>query len=257
MPFSRVDFHPQRLYPRYARLAATSARSRTTFKVFRSTFSLAWDPTSTESERITAEEFATTQLAIIGYPRTGTTFLQFAMEQETLFHGNVFKNHDPFSIRYLSSLGMPVLVPLRNPVDTCISWSFYNQDPVNRKSAVRRLASYIAWHRVAQRKVTLENVYPIRFEDFTRDLSCIPSPLLTRIGIPSTYQPIPIQSVKIKFAESQNNLDLSIQMANNPTDARLRETQPYRAVYEDLSHHRLMLKAQRIYRELCAVAANI
>jgi len=251
VPSSELDFHPQKLFPRYSRLAATSALSNLGFSAFRRTLPFAWDQKNTESERLLPQYLGSTPLAIVGYPRTGTTFLQFALEKEMNSGGQIFKNHDAFSIEYLSSRGIPVLIPVRDPRDTCISWSFYNKDKLSRKSALSRLASYLAWHRIAHQYIAHENVFSIPFIAFSQQLACIPIHILQKLEISSSLDVSQTTGLMSDFHAIQNDLKLDLRVSNTPSAARQQATESYKKIYDQLSGHRLMTKAQNLYEEFC------
>ena len=251
MPSSELNFHPQKLFPRYSRLAATSALSNFGFSAFRRALPFAWDQKNIESERLLPQYLGSTPLAIVGYPRTGTTFLQFALEREMNSRGQIFKNHDAFSIGNLSLRGIPVLIPVRNPRDTCISWSFYNKDKFSRKSALRRLASYLAWHRIAHRYIAHENVFPIPFDAFSQQLGFIPNNILQKLEISSSLEVSQTTGLMNDFHSIQNDLNLDLRVSNTPSAARQQATQSYKEIYDHLSGHRFMTKAKNLYEEFC------
>lgn len=247
-----LGFHPQKLYPRYAKLAAVAARTKPTFELFRATLPFAMSSRPAQTDKVNDQVLADTAIAIIGFPRTGTTFLHFALEGICANVHSVYKNHNVRAIPLFSSIGTPVLVTPRNPLDTCISWSFYHQDDVAEALAIRRLNTYLAWHRILKRKISSPVVHLVNFDDFTSTLDNLPKDIWDRIDAPVPSAATDISSLRDELSYQQKSEGMALEVRNTPSAARESATLGYRELYAQLEQHQVMRKCNSIYEELSA-----
>jgi len=247
-----LDFHPQKLYPRYAKLAAVAARTKPTFELFRATLPFAMDSRPAQTDKVNDQVLADTAIAIIGFPRTGTTFLQFALEDTYAYFNSIYKNHNVRSIPLFSSIGTPVLITLRSPMDTCISWSFYNQDDVTKALAISRLNTYLAWHRILKRKISSPVVHLVNFDDFTSTLDNLPKDIWDRIGAPVSIAARDTSSLRHELSYQQKSQGMALEVGNTPNSARESAALGYRELYAQLEQHQVMRECNSIYEELSA-----
>ena len=165
-----VTFHPQRLYPRFASTLDYASRSRL---LTRPTIHLLspWvfsDDTST-SENPTQLELADSVAAVCAFPRTGSTFLQAALEAYLAKPGGVWKSHDALALERYHEAQLDIVCPIREPSTTVESWSVYNSDPPSRTLLRERLHTYIAWHRIVSHFDNKGDLIFVDFDSFTKD----------------------------------------------------------------------------------------
>lgn len=245
-----IDFYPQKLYPRFSRLAAVSARNRNTFRMFRKSMPISMDASSSKNEIFCESLRPQTSLAVIGFPRTGTTFLQYAIEQQSGKPGSVFKTHEPLSIRSIAGFQIPVLVPIRNPIDTCISWSYYNHDEPTQRMALHRLATYLAWHRILERKLALPGVHLVGFDSFTHDIGRLPKSVNSLMGLSEGSKVDLTHHLLENFTMKQQIDAQPLAFQNAPTTMRKDAAAKYRDVFLEVTDHRIARKSFELYSEL-------
>lgn len=208
------------------------------------------DTASTGSEKFTEAVRHRTALAVVGFPRTGTTFLRYAIEQQSGKPGSVFKTHEPLIIRSIAGFQTPVLVPIRNPIDTCISWSYYNHDEPTKRMALHRLATYLAWHRILERKLALPGVQLVGFDSFTHDIGRLPKSVNLLMGLNEGSEVELTQHLLQDFTMQQEMDAQPLEFQNAPTPKRREAASRYREVFLEVTDHRIARKSFELYSEL-------
>ena len=161
----RPHFHPQRLHPRYGGLVNVASQLPGGLATVCSTLGhFIFDQQPAGSENPSAADLRAAVVAICGFPRTGTTFLQEAASQVIGAPERCWKNHDPFSIPAYINAGLLTLIPLRDPISTISSWSLYNNDPPSIARKRSRLLAYTAWHRAVRKYTKSPQVMFINFD---------------------------------------------------------------------------------------------
>jgi hypothetical protein len=243
-------FHPQRLHPAYARLAQFAAQSPTRFIRFHRRFPRAWDRTPSYSEDFDLRNAAKYAVAVIGFPRTGTTYLQYAMQEWLIREDQVFKNHDVLVIPAFLDVNIEVFVTLRDPIKTCASWSFYNNDPLLKSRARHRLRTYIAWHQLLMNLIPEPGLHLLEFNEFTESLQPVTSALSQVTAVNSHAAAVTVQQVRTDLYRSQVAEGAPLHTRNTPSRHRSLEAAPYYQLYESLTRTPVARKATRIFQQL-------
>lgn len=158
-------FHPQRLHPRYGGLVNLASQLPGGLATVCTTLNrFIFDQQPAGSENPTASDLRAAVVAVCGFPRTGTTFMQEAASQVLGAPESCWKNHDPFAIPGYVKAGLLTLIPLRDPISTISSWSLYNSDPPSTSRKRSRLLAYTAWHRAVQKYAKSPQVLFINFD---------------------------------------------------------------------------------------------
>lgn len=159
-------YAPQRMYPRFTALADLVSRvPRGLPLLMRAVGPLVSEPPSVE-ELASHDNLQGTTLAIVAFPRSGSVYVQFVSERILGEQGVTLRTHDPLLIRTLTRRGVPVLLPMRNPRETILSWSIYNSDPIQESFLVARCHSYLAWARKVLRLSKRIPLYAIPLDTF-------------------------------------------------------------------------------------------
>ena len=160
-----AHFHPQRLHPRYGGLVNIASQLPGGLALASKTCGrFIFDQQPAGSENPSAADLEAAVVAVCGFPRTGTTYLQEAASQALGAPERCWKNHDPFSIPVHINAGLLTLIPLRDPISTISSWSLYNSDPPSISRKRSRLLAYTAWHRAVQKYAKSPQVLFINFD---------------------------------------------------------------------------------------------
>jgi len=156
------------MYPRYVALTrATSRLPGLTEWVLSLVGGLLQDQTPSSSQDPTIEDVQTTSLVVCGVQRSGTTFLARAAEVLLNGTGRVWQSHDPFAPRDFLPHGIPVIVTLRDPLESAISKATYHGDAVTSQSLCRRLDLVTTWFRLIAHESPHPQLMTSEFEEFT------------------------------------------------------------------------------------------
>lgn len=214
---SRVHFHPQRVFPRRARLMMGLAQVPGMAEaLIRYAPGLALERTRIASEDPAEGDLQATSLVVCGVPRSGTTFLASAAKTFLGGQGRVWKSHDPFVVGDFVPLGVPVVITLRPPLDTAVSKAIYHNDPVSPTSLVRRLALTTAWHRLMARQARHELVRAWNFTDVIADPERVLQSTLHR----SASVPLNVKAVVSDVGEIDTQHRQSMQQTHIPHQGR-------------------------------------
>jgi hypothetical protein len=86
-------------------------------------------------------------LVVCGYPRSGNTFVAEYLRTALPEHAEVLSNrHSPIKVQMAADLGVPVVVPVREPLAAVASWMLYLGESLELARAKRHLLGYRAWH---------------------------------------------------------------------------------------------------------------
>jgi hypothetical protein len=248
MEQGRPNFHPQRVFPRYASVVRASSRLPVGISLTqRALGKFILDPFVSFSENPRPEDLQRTKIGICGFPRTGTTFLLKAVDIYIGRPGSGWKNHDPYTIRDFNAVSVPAIVTLRDPGDACISWAIYHGDAPSVSGLNHRLSLFIAWHRVMLREARRSPVVFAEFIDFTR------SPLTLLSQLCPSGQASPRRDEVMKAVQQDNALDSrNERMANMPSPRRDALKQEYLSLLEQRSVMRNLKTAKEILNALRA-----
>jgi hypothetical protein len=148
--------------------------------------------------------------------------------------------HDVLCIPRLAAAGVSVLVPLRNPLDTVVSWSIYNHDSGDAPRLRARLHTYAAWHRKLLRIASRTPLVLARFEGFTADPS---TPLQRLLG--DRRPPLTAAAVRQQLARQEQGERWSV--SRLPTDERRLERARFEDALATSSVQRLLAQASDLY----------
>jgi hypothetical protein len=229
-------FRPQRLKPRYAPLL--NLASRVPGGLHRTTTLLRpiiKDRNVSTSDSPSLEQLHRAKVAISGYPRTGTTYLQHLINVSYQDSHACWKNHDALALTYYVANCAIAGITLREPQSTVISNAIYHGDSPAVDLMRFRLKSYSAWHREVLRTVRREPIAIFRFADFTHDpqrtlrMLCVESPSFTPTEL----------DVRDAFDQEGHQRCLPDRQRNLPTDSR----DQLKKSYEDLFQSRQLRNA--------------
>lgn len=244
---ARPQFHPQRLHPRFARLFSVASRTPRGLAAAAEVLSpLAFDPTPSDTENARRSDLARATVAVCGFPRTGTTFIQNAVNHALGDESACWKNHDPLAIPGYARAGTPTWITLRDPASTVVSWSLYHHDEPSLSRLAQRLAVYSAWHREARRALRLPLVTVVDFAAFSSDPEAVIFRHLGRRAI----APISVTSVATRVHATNARDNLGLQQANLPDARRDALKEPYWELLADRRLRRRLSEATGIYESL-------
>ena len=162
-------FHPHRLAPRYSALFAYASRVPWGLEAAcKGVGWLAFDGIRTTSETPETSTLPDLGFVVCGFPRTGTTYAQALLGSHLATGQRSWHTHDVLAIDSYHRAGLPVVVTLRDPIDTVASWSTYHGDTPSPTSITRRLRAYEAWHRRLTQWVPHVSLVGMHFESFTQ-----------------------------------------------------------------------------------------
>ncbi len=228
-----AHFHPQRLHPRYGGLVNLASQLPGGLALTSKTFGrFIFDQQPAGSENPSAGDLEAAVVAVCGFPRTGTTYLQEAAGHALGAPERCWKNHDPFSIPAYVDAGLLTLIPLRDPISTIASWSLYNNDPPSISRKRSRLLAYTAWHRAVQKYAKSPHAMFVGFDSLGDSRDEL------------------LDSVR-EMNESQEML---LHMQNFPSEIREELKAPYIDVLNDPKLSRTLARATRVYEYLMGEA---
>ena len=224
-----AHFHPQRLHPRYGGLVNLASQLPGGLAlVSKSCGRFIFDQQPAGSENPSAADLEAAVVAVCGFPRTGTTYLQEAASQALGAPERCWKNHDPFSIPDYVNAGLLTLIPLRDPISTIASWSLYNNDPPSISRKRSRLLAYTAWHRAVKKYAKSPQVLFINFDS------------LTFLG----------DQLIDNVRQSNEAQSLSLQMQNFPSEVREDLKNPYLEILKSNQLRKQLAEAYQVFNEL-------
>lgn len=233
---ARPHFHPQRLHPRYGGLVNLASQLPGGLAlVSKSCGRFIFDQQPAGSENPSAGDLEAAVVAVCGFPRTGTTYLQEAAGQALGAPERCWKNHDPFSIPAYLNAGLLTLIPLRDPISTIASWSLYNNDPPSISRKRSRLLAYTAWHRAVKKYAKSPQVLFINFDS----LGTGTERLIAGVRQTNEAQLLPVT------------------MQNFPSEVREELKAPYLQILNSVELRSELADAYRVFDQLNAEVVSI
>lgn len=166
---SRPTFHGHRIYPRYAPLVRASCRYPSlTPWLLRMGRGFLQDQTASSSEDPGLDDRRATRIVICGVQRSGTTFLAQAAEILLEAPGRVWHSHDPWIARDFIPHGIPVIVTVRDPLDSAVSKAVYHSDAPTAQALCRRIDLVTAWYRLVAHEPRSPLLTIAEFGEFTQ-----------------------------------------------------------------------------------------
>ena len=125
---------------------------------------------TTEPEAVIHRHRPAPSIAVIGFPRSANTLLaqwltMAARPGVSVIGGRL--SHSVLDLHRLVDAGIPVVVPVRAPVDACASVMVRKDLQDSPSYALEILRSYSAWHRVARRLLDRDGVIVAGFSMIT------------------------------------------------------------------------------------------
>ena len=235
-PVASPHFHPQRLHPRYGGLVNLASQLPGGLATVCTTLDrFIFDQQPAGSENPTAADLQAAVVAVCGFPRTGTTFLQEAACQVTGSPDGCWKNHDPFAIPGYIKAELLTIIPLRDPIGTISSWSLYNNDPPSISRKRSRLLAYTAWHRAVQQYAKSPRVLFVSFDS----LGTATERLIAGVRQHNAAQLLPLT------------------MQNFPSEVREKFKEPYLDILAAPQLRRQLADANGVYENLMGAAVGI
>lgn len=113
-----------------------------------------------------------TSIVVIGFPRSGNTTLTywlstFAHEGVTVVDGRI--THSALDIHRCARLGLPVLIPAREPLGTCASMMLRRGEATSQTAAREVLRAYAGWYRMATKALNSSHIHVVPFEVIVDD----------------------------------------------------------------------------------------
>lgn len=248
-----AHFLPQRIHPHYATLLKRTSRvPRALPLALRVLSPLIQSHQSSATESFSSALMPRATVAIVGFPRTGTTFLQYGINSCLSTTSTCWKGHDVFDIARIQSPHTVCLVTLREPFETAVSWSIYNDDPIAARRFRWRLDTYTAWHRKLLRIVKRSPVHMVCFDGFTQALDSTVDYLLMN-DVPLTRNCIPTaQEVRYQLEQDQTAEDVPVIFGNTPDERRLSRRAGYEVLLGNRQVHQSLKDAQALHTALVA-----
>lgn len=246
MDFPR--FRPQRWYPRYLPIAEFGSRFPGGLAIVTSVlWPVARDNTPSQTEVPNDHDHDGVRFAVVAFPRTGSTFLMSTVavagqDPETVRH-----THNVFAIKRFLDAGIHVLVPVRNPLDTALSWSIYNGDDAHCLLLRSRFAAYTAWYRQALRYAGHPNLHFVDFDTFTVEPHAVVEELNLDVALRITRQ-----HVQRALNELSNEQLLDESRTHMPSDERDSLVDRYTNLLDERKIQRAQRRAQRVHARLQA-----
>lgn len=216
-----THFHPQRLLPRYSGLVSILSRVPGGLKYTLGPLGpLVYSHERSTSENPSFLDLELARVVVCGFPRTGTTFLQTAIQDVFEDSTACWKNHDVLAIpRYLRR-GIPTVVTLREPLATAVSWSIYNADEPKESLLAGRLLTYASWHEQVPRYLESRLLRLKRFEDFREHPFETLSPVLQQIAAEEELHHVDANLINEELEHSNAENGISILQGNTPSSDR-------------------------------------
>jgi hypothetical protein len=242
------------MYPRYAGLADVASRMPQGLSALSvlAPWSFSKAPSSTENP--TEEGLHHVDMAVCGFPRTGSTFLQLAIERSLDRPDSVWRNHDVLGIPGLVQAGLVVLVPLRNPRSTAVSWSVYNDDVPSLYLMRARLRSYIAWHRQALRYADIPEVRFIGFNYFTYAPARALTTKFSIAGLTPKNPDLASRDVEVRLKDDDTEHGVAFNQTHVPNDHKAAVRRDFEALVTDERLEGTLSTAQDLYESLVRLA---
>jgi hypothetical protein len=245
-------FAPQLLYPRFSVVADLVSRVPRGLPILMATAGSLIAAKPSFDEALSERRLTSGRLAIVAYPRTGSVVVQTLTDHLLAEPGSTVRTHDPLLIRTLVAGEVPVLIPIRNPQDTILSWSVYNNDQIKEKSLRARCHSYIAWARKVRRLSHRYPLYSVELGVFLRNPENI---LATIVGRPMAINPALAGSLDTALDDLASNDASPMNQQPTPSTSRERMKDAYRPLLESARVTRLMDRASALNADILAASA--
>jgi len=218
-------FQPHRIHPRYGPLFAAASRAERGVPALVAI--LGRFLMDTQAMRSWEVHEAQGQLAVCGFPRTGTTYFMHACELALGHRTTSVKSHDALAIGRFQRRGIATVITLREPAATVASWSLYHRDEPSIHTLRWRLATYTAWHRVALRAVERFQLAVMPFSQFTSDTQAAVQTVLAQTGLTGTPAVADYAAAATLLDADTDQAGLSWEHRNLPSKTRSRRSLAY------------------------------
>lgn len=200
------------------------------------------------------ESFTSVRLAIVAYPRTASVVIQTLADRLLAESGRTLRTHDPLLIRTLVEYQVPVLIPIRDPRESILSWSVYNDDPIEGRFLQARCHSYLAWAREVRRLSRRFPVHSVALQVFASD----PQGVLHVIVGGSLETESPSEADLAAIFEDLDTFDTSpVNQQHISSESRERMKNAYRPLLASARIDRLMRRAADLNDDILACSAYV
>ena len=206
-------------------------------------------------------------LALLGFPRSGNTFLLTWLRSVTksgvmVHDGRV--THSVLDLHRLATAGVTVVLPVREPELACASMMVRTNSFDDESAGRGILDAYHAWHVIAKRYVTLPNVVVLPFEEFTDNpvdavQETAVAPLLDERSMSEYEDEEFMARLRTELADvpgqGMDEGDIPARyMISVPHEGREREQRIARGVLNDPRLSRHLRRAEAAYADFCNAA---
>jgi len=105
-------------------------------------------------------------VVVSGYPCSGNSFVAAALRLGS-------REHSPFISRIASGTGVPIIIPVREPVATLPSWLVFTESQGSHARIESYLTSFWDWYRLVHRCRYPRTFVDVAFDDFNRDVNSL------------------------------------------------------------------------------------
>ena len=243
-------FQPHRVYPRFGSAFEVASRLSLGVPTLVAVLGRVMMDTQASSRRILGEGGSPQQIAVCGFPRTGTTYLSHAFEIALGGANPSIKTHDAMAPSTLDLFEITTVMTVRDPVATISSWSLYHGDIPSADLLKGRLATFTAWHRIALRAVDRYDIDVLSFEDFTRDTPGTISQFLDMKNMAQVDASVDFEQASRLIDAETHQETLSVEHRNLPSPARSARARQYDALLRGAELAGPLRRAYAIVQEL-------
>jgi hypothetical protein len=248
-----AHFHPQRVFPGYAAGFDWASRIPNGLALTSRVLApLAFDGAPSGSENARPSDLSAARVVVCGFPRTGTTFMQQALAAVLGSSSRCWKNHDVLALPGYLEYGLPVLVPLRRPQATVVSWAIYHGDAPSAEALLRRLHAYLAWHREFRRHADDPGVRVIDFQRFSIDPAGVLERVLPEDDRADVLADVTVEDIAAAVHTSNLAARLDVSHRHTPSSQRDALKADYRSVLDNRRLRGILGRATDLYEDLAS-----
>lgn len=203
-------------------------------------------------EAPSGRQLTSARLAIVAYPRTGSAVVQTLTDHLLTDPRSTVRTHDPLLIHTLVAHEVPVLIPIRDPRDTILSWSVYNSDPIEERFLRARCHSYLAWARKVLRMSHRFPLYSVTLGAFVSDPEEVLTTIVGRLIAIDASIAGTLDTVLADLAEHDAS---PINQQHTPSISRERIKNAFRPLLASSRVARLIDKASALNADILAASA--
>jgi len=192
-------------------------------------------------------------VVVSGYPRSGNSFVAAALQRGTAGRLRIgSREHSPLISPIASGAGVPVIIPVREPVGTLASWLVFRASQGSHDRIDAYLASFRDWYRFVHRYRDPRTSVVVAFDDFTRDVNSLFTSKVVQFLDQNGVSPLDDSDVlaDLEDAEKEGRGTAFDATASLPVNARAEEKRHARDQLLSDRHSRRLHEAMDAYRAL-------